>query len=33
MRRLDLESEAMLRVYRDSHIASTTDSSWVFAHL
>ncbi|PXF40469.1 hypothetical protein BWQ96_09818 [Gracilariopsis chorda] len=33
MRRLDWESEAMLRVYLDSSIVPTDHSRWFFAHL
>lgn len=33
MRRLDWESEAMLRVYHDSRIIATDHSRWFFAHL
>lgn len=33
MRRLDWESEAMLRVYHDSRIVTTAHSNWFFAHL
>lgn len=33
MRRLDWETEAMLRLYSDSRIVSTADSRWFFAHL
>lgn len=33
MRRLDWDSEAMLRVYHDSRIVVTDPSRWFFAHL
>ena len=33
MRRLDWETEAMMRVYHDSRIVATVHSGWFFAHL